>query len=424
VRLHFWCSRITLVGYRSNSGFHALGPLRLLGTLCQSTMLPRTPSNPSLQDLNPQPYGPLSGPSDTTWRRRRLLGIGANQSIDTGSNADERTPFARYDSLPQNSSYGSLPPPIGLSPTRSTFRSLRRLPSIGVRVPGITTGPSSPQISPTTSTFRKSYFSGQRPISAYDASLVKPQGAGPDAGPHLRTNGIRVWYSSYSSVDWLHDAIKGSVRTFRLRKHRSFRGRWRSRIDRSIGWIIVTIVGFLSAVVAFMIVRSEQWLFDLKNGYCTTGWWKAERFCCPDFEDGLLTTPHFVERSQSEVCENWRMWADVFAGKGNPKLGDDVLGYLMYAGIAVSANQSCGSLFSFLRNPQLTWAVISCLLTIYLTASNSFVTRKDSCVVGPSIGDADEIKDPNSVHPPYKRGITYYVGQRSIDHPMSLLTLV
>lgn len=125
-----------------------------------------------------------------------------------------------------------------------------------------------------------------------------------------------------------------------MRKHRSFRGRMRNRIDRSVGWIIVTIVGFLSAVVAFMIVRSEQWLFDFKDGYCTAGWWKAERFCCPGFDDDLFATPYFIKRSTSEVCENWRTWADVFAGKGNPKLGDDLLAYLMYAGIAVSENLS------------------------------------------------------------------------------------
>lgn len=301
-------------------------------------MLPRIASNPSLSDLNLQPSVHLSGPSDTTWRRQRLLGIGTGQSTDNNSTADEHTPFARHNSLPHNSTYGSLPHSVTASPTRSTFRSIRRFPSIGVRIPGITTGPSSPEISPTASTFRKSYFGGQRPISAYDASLVKPKGDDPGAGPDVRSNGIRVWYSSYSSVDWLHDAIKDSVRRFRLRKRESFRGRLRSRIDRSVGWIIVTIVGFLSAVVAFMIVRSEQWLFDFKDGYCTTGWWNAERFCCPGFDDDTFVTPSFVQRSQSEVCKDWRRWADVFAGEGDPKPGDDLLGYLMYAGIAVSAN--------------------------------------------------------------------------------------
>jgi len=303
-------------------------------------MIPGTSSSSDLSELDLQPPGPLSGPSDTTWRRRRLLGIGTGQSTDNNSNVDERAPLSRHSSLPYNNSYGSLPRPVGTSPSRSAFRSIRPFPSIGIRVPGITTGPSSPEISPTTSLFRKSYLGSQRPISAYDAPLLKPKGTIPDAGPGARTNGIRVWYSSYSSVDWLHDAIKDSVRRFRLRKRISFRGRLHNRIDRSIGWIIVTIVGFLTAVVAFMIVRSEQWLFDFKDGYCTAGWWKAERFCCPDFEDGLLSTPHFVERSKFEVCKNWRKWKDAFAGKGNPGPGDDLLGYLMYAGIAVSENPS------------------------------------------------------------------------------------
>jgi chloride channel 3/4/5 len=293
--------------------------------------VPRTPSNPNLQE---QLYGPLSGPSDTTWRRRRLMNIGGNPSMDTNSNADERTPLTRYDSLPHNGSYGSIPSPADLSPTRSAFRSLRRLPTIGVRIPGIATGPPSPQISPST---RKSYFGGQRPISAYDAPLLRPESAIPDAGPGARTNGIRVWYSSYSSIDWLHDSIKDSVRRFRLRKRGSFRGRLRCKIDRSVGWVIVTIVGFLTAVVAFMIVRSELWLFDIKNGYCATGWWKAERFCCPGFDDAVLATPYFVKRSPLDACEHWRTWADLFAGNNSPQLRDDLLAYLTYAGIAVSA---------------------------------------------------------------------------------------
>ena len=300
----------------------------------------QVPRTLSFSNLSDQPPGPLSGPSDTTWRRRRLLGIGENHStVDSSSIPDEHTPLSRLNSLPRNNSYGSIPSPPDVSPTRSAFRSLRRFPSIGVRIPGMT---SSPQTSPPPSLYRKSYFDfgGQRPISAYDAPLLRPEGASPDAGPGARTNGIRVWYSSYSSVDWLHDAIKDSVRRFRLRKRKSFRGRLRNRIDRSVGWIIVTIVGFLTAVVAFIIVRSEQWLFEIKDGYCITGWWKAERFCCPGFDDNLIAVPYFVPRSRLKVCEHWRTWGNVFAGRSTPRLEVDLLAYLMYAGIAVSANPS------------------------------------------------------------------------------------
>ena len=62
--------------------------------------------------------------------------------------------------------------------------------------------------------------------------------------------------------------IKDSARLLRLRRRRSPRGKARAAADRSIGWIIVTLVGLLTALVAFLIVRSEQLLFDLK--VCST----------------------------------------------------------------------------------------------------------------------------------------------------------
>ena len=96
----------------------------------------------------------------------------------------------------------------------------------------------------------------------------------------------------------------------------------------------MTIVRFLSAVSAFMIVRSEQWSFEIKNESRTAGWWKAERFWCPDFDDDMPPTPYFIKRLKLVDCNNWRTCADGFAGNG------DLLAYLMYAGIAVSVNYS------------------------------------------------------------------------------------
>ena len=126
-------------------------------------------------------------------------------------------------------------------------------------LPGIATQPTD---TPAASALRKSHFSGRRPISAYDASLLKPEGSVP--GPDAITGGIRVWDSSYSSIDWLHDAIKGSVQSLRLQKHRSLCAGLHNGIDS-------TIVGLSSAAVAFMIVWSERWLFGFKNGHRTTG---------------------------------------------------------------------------------------------------------------------------------------------------------
>ena len=74
--------------------------------------------------------------------------------------------------------------------------------------------------------------------------------------------------------------------------------------------------------------------------------------------------------------------------------------------------------FNLPPHPQLTWAVISSLLTIYLTASNSFATRKDSGVRGSSFAHAEEAKDPSATPPPHKRRVMYYVGAH--DQPITL----
>jgi chloride channel 3/4/5 len=174
-----------------------------------------------------------------------------------------------------------------------------------------------------------SRLAAQRPISAYDAPL-DPKDENAEIDADLDANGIRVWYSSFSSIDWLHDAIKDSVRFSRLRKRKSFRARVRLAVDKSIGWFIVTIVGFLTAIVAFLVVRSEQWLFDSKEGYCHEAWWKAKRFCCPHLDDGELNlTDSMRIHATEEVCSAWRTWAEAFGG-------GEFLQYISYAIIAVS----------------------------------------------------------------------------------------
>lgn len=140
-----------------------------------------------------------------------------------------------------------------------------------------------------------------------------------------KVNGIRVWYSSFTSVDWLHDAIKESVRVYRLRTRRSLKGQLIDMLDRSIPWITVTAIGFLTAIAAFLIIRSEQWLFDLKEGHCRSGWWLAKRFC-PEWKDWSET---FESRKGMDDPDSW------FGST------EWLLEYFMYIGIAVSICVPC-----------------------------------------------------------------------------------
>lgn len=350
------------------------------------------------------PSGPLSGPSDTTWRRQRLLHIGSSQALFTGpevQDAGEATPIAHRRPSVQTS-YGTLP---HFSP-KTGFRkrhNLPALPSLHLHLPG--RAPSVPNSPTLRSEFfdRTSIFRTQRPISAYDAPALASKAGEPDLDAEgvVRANGVRVWYSSFTSVDWLHDAIKDSTRLYRLRRHKSVRGRMRNATDRFMGWVVVTIVGFLTAVVAFLIVRSEQWLFDIKYGYCTTGWWKASRFCCPPTSEGQV-----FSSALGETCSAWVPWGDVLVGTDATKLSHLLVGRTTYA---ISA---------------LFLALVSSILTIYLTASTSFVTRKDSGVLSPDFAPPTEyakVFTPPS-QSPAKRKILYYAAGSGIPEIKTILS--
>ncbi|EPQ57244.1 clc channel [Gloeophyllum trabeum ATCC 11539] len=181
----------------------------------------------------------------------------------------------------------------------------------------------------------------------------------------------------------------------------------RNQIDRTLGWIVVTIVGFLTAVIAFLIVRSEQWLFDSKEGFCRNGWWKAKRSCCPSQgEDDFITRAALsLTGAADEVCDAWRTWADVFGpavkrgGQGNAEM----VQYVAYTCVA------------------LVLALLSAFLTIHLTASNSFSTRKDSGVLGPSFDEEDKQHEALAVPEP-KRKVLYYAAGSGIPEIKTILS--
>ncbi len=305
----------------------------------------RSSSSVAASTATEVPSGPLSGPSDTTWRRQRLLHIGSLQTFSPEQQAQgavETSPILHPRPRPTiqktHSLYGTLP---YVKPKQLGFRVRHGLPPLpDLRLPGrarsVTNSPT--QLYGTID--RSFIFRTQRPISAYDASF--PPSDGQRGGHDLDTevvvgaNGIRVWYSSFSSIDWLHDAIKDSMRLYRLRRHKSVRGRMRIAGDRLMGWIIVTIVGFLTAVAAFLIVRSEQWLFDIKYGYCTAGWWKARRFCCPI----ALEVRTFALGASRETCKAWVTWGDAFTGTGSSELFRLLVGRTTYSLSAVRQNNS------------------------------------------------------------------------------------
>lgn len=54
-------------------------------------------------------------------------------------------------------------------------------------------------------------------------------------------------------------------------------------------------IGVSAALISIMTV----WLSDLKMGYCTTGWWLSQKFCCLEVS------------GEGEGCSEWRNWGGV-----------------------------------------------------------------------------------------------------------------
>ncbi|KAK0486090.1 chloride channel [Armillaria novae-zelandiae] len=346
-------------------------------------------------EARPNTNSGITAPSSTTWRRERLLRIGSTATVETLSHdsvqagdstasdplpeqdTSEGTPLCQpgqnthyYGTLPSGNTKTSLFRKGSL--TFSTRRSLPDLPPI--TLPG--SDPLSNIASPIA----------QRPISAYDAPLSSKDTGSTDMD--AKVNGIRVWYSSFTSIDWLHDAIKDSARFSRLRRRKSIRARVRLAIDKSLGWIIVTIVGLFTAIIAFLVVRSEQWLFDLKDG--------STNLCFPSIHS-------FPGDSSLETCPQWTTWAQAAHFDEDAKDGEAVE-YLSYSAVA------------------LLLALFSCFLTIYLTNSSSFVTRKESGVLAPDFTDhRQSLKDTLSAPGP-KRKVAFYAAGSGIPEIKTILS--
>jgi len=54
-------------------------------------------------------------------------------------------------------------------------------------------------------------------------------------------------------------------------------------------------IGLSAALISIMTV----WLSDIKMGYCTTGWWLSQKFCCLEVSE------------EGEGCAEWRNWGGI-----------------------------------------------------------------------------------------------------------------
>ena len=124
----------------------------------------------------------------------------------------------------------------------------------------------------------------------------------------------RVWYDQFTSTDWVHDSIADNFRVRDLRFRKDIRGRVYAWFDGAQGWILVAIIGCLTACIAYFVDVTETSIFDIKEGYCNEGWYLSKRNCC------------FNE----EKCPSWKTWGDTMHVTGVGKETVDLIVYVLF----------------------------------------------------------------------------------------------
>ncbi|KAG8624790.1 hypothetical protein KVT40_007857 [Elsinoe batatas] len=130
----------------------------------------------------------------------------------------------------------------------------------------------------------------------------------------------RAWYDQFTSTDWVHDSIADAFRVKELRSRRDFVGRLLALYDAAQGWLLVAIIGVFTASVAYLIDVTEAFVFDVKTGYCTKGWYLSKRRCC----------------SGVSKCDDWSRWSSLVRVNGQDDQGTDFIFFALWV-IGLSA---------------------------------------------------------------------------------------
>jgi chloride channel 3/4/5 len=78
------------------------------------------------------------------------------------------------------------------------------------------------------------------------------------------------------------------------------------------------------AGIAWAIDVVQEWMSDLKQGYCTTNWRYNKQFCCWGLQGKQITicchSIHCTDITtlstlDHEVCDEWTTWPQVFGAK-------------------------------------------------------------------------------------------------------------
>jgi len=109
---------------------------------------------------------------------------------------------------------------------------------------------------------------------------------------------------------------------------KGLRGRLALLLDSAQGWILVALIGVMTAIIAYFVDVTESTIFDLKRGFCKDAWYLSRVNCC----------------AGERTCERWQSWSQVIHPSGMTNSSVEYLAFII------------GS---------MSLAALSCFLTLY-----------------------------------------------------------
>ncbi|OBT59570.1 hypothetical protein VE04_00009 [Pseudogymnoascus sp. 24MN13] len=113
-------------------------------------------------------------------------------------------------------------------------------------------------------------------------------------------------YEDFTTIDWVQDAAREQQRREARRREnarfftRGGKAGWRYQLweayNAGQGWIVVTLIGAAIGLNAALLNIITEWLSDIKLGYCTTGFYLNQNFCCWGEDNG---------------CPQWHNWTPI-----------------------------------------------------------------------------------------------------------------
>ena len=212
---------------------------------------------------------------------------------------------------------------------------------------------------------------------------------GPDGFPAAKDGMLassflddRLWYDQFTSTDWVHDSVADGARLRQLRSRKDIRGRLLALFDGSQGWILVALIGCITAAIAYLVDVLGDVVFDLKEGFCTTRWFQSRSDCCPADRD----------------CPAWLSWSNILT-RSNPDNQWIDFGMFILWVVALSVI-SC--IFTLLTKTVVPSSVSLATLDENLGADRT--THQDS-----GGGDSPaSISSPNATSIPTRPAMVYY----------------